>query len=82
MAKSYLIKDTTFQERLEIVRQWQEDESCENSGIDLTEFYNDYISGRKEIAEINAEYVANQQGYVVDVPEDEKLNCGQGGRRF
>ena len=82
MAKSYLIKDTTFQERLEIVRQWQEDERCENSGIDLTEFYTDYISSRKIIAENNAEYVAKQQGYVVDGPEDEKPSCGQGGRRF
>ncbi len=83
MAKSYLIKDTTLQERLEIVRMWQEDESCENCGMDLTEFYSDYISGRKEIAEINAEYAERQASYVVDIPDDSsKKTCGQGGRRF
>ena len=54
--KSYLIKDTTFEERLEIVRAFEEAGSCENTGMDLTEFYSDYISGRREIAEINASF--------------------------
>ncbi len=81
MVKSYLIKDTTLDERLEIVRMWEEDESCETSGMDLTEFYSDYISGRKEIAEINAEYAARQTNYVVDTPDEaNKPACGMGRR--
>ena len=32
--KSYLIKDTTFEERLEIVRAFEETGSCENTGMD------------------------------------------------
>ena len=73
--KSYLIKDTTFEERLEIVRAFEDAESCEK---DLTEFYSDYISGRREIAEINASF---HTGYVVEVPESEDKGCGMGYRR-
>ena len=40
--KSYLIKDTTFEERLEIVRAFEETGSCENTGMDLTEFYSEH----------------------------------------
>ena len=71
--KSYRIKDTTLQERLEIVRAWEEAEGCDNSGMDLTEFYSDYISGRKEISEINAAF---HTSYVVETPEDENRGCG------
>lgn len=71
--KSYLIKDTTLQERLEIVRAWEEAEGCDRSGMDLTEFYSDYISGRKEISEINAAF---HTSYVVETPEDENKGCG------
>lgn len=76
--KSYLIKDTTFEERLEIVRAFEETGSCENTGMDLTEFYSDYINGRREIAEINASF---HTGYVVEVPESEDQGCGMGYRR-
>lgn len=76
--RSYLIKDTTLQERLEIVRTWEEAEGCENSGMDLTEFYSDYISGRREIAEINAAF---RTAYVVETPEDDGKGCGMGIRR-
>ena len=40
--KSYLIKDTTFEEQLEIVRAFEETGSCENTGMDLTEFYSEH----------------------------------------
>ena len=33
--KSTLIKDTTKSERIELVKQWEESEGCESSGIDL-----------------------------------------------
>mgnify|MGYP003485776934 CR=1 FL=1 len=58
--KSILIKDTTKQERIALIREWlpPEDglESCE---IDLWDMYHDYIEGKKEVAEINAEFQAD-----------------------
>ena len=56
--KSYLIKDTTKEERIELIRQWvPEDEAMEDCEIDLWEMYRDYINGEREIAEINAAFV-------------------------
>ena len=57
MPKSTLIADTTMQERVEIVRQWiPEDEAMDGCDIDLWEFYDDYIKGKKEIAPCNAAF--------------------------
>ena len=57
MPKSTLIADTTMQERVEIVRQWiPEDEAMDGCDIDLWEFYDDYIQGKKEIAQCNAAF--------------------------
>lgn len=54
---SYLIKDTTKQERIALIKRWvQEDESMDDSGIDLWEMYREYIDGTKEISEINSEF--------------------------
>ena len=59
--KSYLIKDTTKQERIELIRQWVPvDEAMEDTGIDLWDMYNDYINGTREISEINAAFVAEE----------------------
>lgn len=55
--KSILIKDTTKQERIELIREWiPVDDGLENCEIDLWEMYRDYIDGKKEVAEINAEF--------------------------
>lgn len=64
MVKSTLIRDTTAEERMEIIRRWiPEDETLDGCDIDLWEFYDDYIKGKKEIAECNAafagEFAAN-----------------------
>lgn len=57
MTKSILIADTTVQERIEIVRQWiPEDAAMDGCDIDLWEFYDDYIKGKKEIAQCNAAF--------------------------
>lgn len=57
MAKSVLIADTTMQERIEIIRQWiPAEEAMDESDIDLWEFYDDYIKGKKEISECNAAF--------------------------
>lgn len=57
---SYLIKDTTKQERIELIRKWvATDEAMEDCDIDLWEMYRDYIDGKSEIAEINAAFQAD-----------------------
>ena len=54
---SYLIKDTTKQERIELIRSWvPDDEVMDGCDIDLWEMYRDYIDGKREIAEINASF--------------------------
>ncbi len=64
--KSILIKDTTKEERERIVLNalacnsgCDHCASCHHGAGDPFEMYKDYIEGRKEIAEINAEYRAN-----------------------
>ena len=58
--KSTLIKDTTKQERIELIREWLSvDDGLEDCEIDLWDMYRDYIDGKKEIAEINAEFHTN-----------------------
>ena len=57
MSSSTLIKDTTMEERMEIIRKWiPEDEAMDGCDIDLWEFYDDYIKGKKEIAQCNAAF--------------------------
>ena len=48
--KSTLIKDTTKSERIALVKQWEEEEGCENSGMNLMEYFRDYIDAKKEFA--------------------------------
>ncbi len=58
--KSILIKDTTKDERIEIIKQWVPvDESMEDCDMDLWEIYDDYIKGKREISEINASLVTS-----------------------
>lgn len=55
--KSILIKDTTLQQRIALIKEWQPvDDGLEDCEIDLWDMYKDYIDGKKEIAEINAEF--------------------------
>lgn len=77
--KSTLIKDTTKSERIQIVKQWEETEGCESSGIDLMEYFRDYIDGIKEIAEVNAQFNAR---YISEIPdENSDMGCAMGMRR-
>ena len=53
--KSNLIKDTTKEDRIALIKQWIPDEDgIGDSGMDLWDIYADYINGTREIAEINA----------------------------
>ncbi len=62
-----LIRDTTREERLEILRRsldcggggCENCSSCSLGGGDPYTMYQDYIDGKREIAEINAAYRAN-----------------------
>lgn len=54
--KSNLIKDTTKEERIALIKQWiPVDDGMEDCDMDLWDIYADYINGNKEIAQINAE---------------------------
>ena len=58
--KSILIKDTTKQERIEIIREWLPiEDGLEDCEIDLWKMYRDYIDGKREVAEINASFQAD-----------------------
>ena len=53
--ESYLIKDTTKEDRIALIRKWIPDEDgIEDCDMDLWDIYADYINGTREIAEINA----------------------------
>lgn len=55
--KSVKIADTTMDERIEIIKKWiPDDESMDENTIDLWDFYDDYIKGKKEIEECNAAF--------------------------
>lgn len=71
LGQSRLIKDTTREEREEIVHKslsWCGEGSCENCGAcrlgtgDPYSTYQPYIDGIKEISEINAEIAAEREG--------------------
>lgn len=71
LGQSRLIKDTTREEREEIVRKslsWCGEGSCENCDAcrlgsgDPYSTYQPYIDGIKEISEINAEIAAEREG--------------------
>lgn len=58
--KNTLIKDTTKEERIALIREWVvNDESLDDCDIDLWDMYRDYINGEREIAEINAAFQAS-----------------------
>lgn len=73
---SILIKDTTREERIEIVRRSLEDcdEGCENFySNDVEDMYKDYIDGIRELREINEAQVTT---YVVS---DREMHHRSGG---
>ena len=54
--KSNLIKDTTKEERIAMIKSWiPDDDGLQDCDMDLWDIYADYINGKREIAEINAQ---------------------------
>ena len=74
--KSLLIKDTTVDERMDIVKEALKgfgDGECE--GIDMDDMYDDYIFGRKELADINREFSQKHAGAVRSEQMDKPSGC-------
>ena len=74
--KSYLIQDTTEEERRRIV-----EESlgllgtCDECAGGLADMYDDYIYGRKELAEINLEFSRKNGGFVTAGEMRDPIKC-------
>ena len=73
--KSYLIKDTTREEREQIVADsiGNIDGSCDGCASGLIDMYQDYIDGIKELRDINMEFRAH---YVSGDEGPVKESCG------
>lgn len=71
---SRLIKDTTRQEREQIVAQalGGADVACDDASCRLAQMYEPYIEGQKELSQINAEFGAR---YVSGSQRPEKSGC-------
>ncbi len=71
----YLIKDTTKEEREQIVAEslGNISASCDGCSAGIIEMYQDYIDGRKELRDINMEFHAR---YVSENEGPERTGCG------
>lgn len=62
--KSLLIKDTTVDERMAIVKESLNFGDGECEGVDMDDMYDDYIFGLRELAEINLEFSERHAGEI------------------
>ncbi len=74
---SYLIKDTTEEEREKIVRDALGFDSGCDDAFDGYDMYLPYIKGEMELKDINMGYKAN---YMKDMEREPRYNCGMGVR--
>lgn len=77
MTGSIWIADTTREEREQIVADSIGNISglCDGCSLGMIEMYQDYIDGRKELREINAEFQAR---YMSDTEGPERSGCVMG----
>lgn len=71
----YLIKETTCEERKQIVEEalGNLSASCDGCMAGLADMYQDYIDGKKEIRDINMEFnVRYERG---DMDREERRSC-------
>lgn len=75
MSNSIQIADTTREERERIVAESIGNISglCDGCSPGILEMYQDYIDGKREIREINAEFRA---GYMSGTQGPERSGCG------
>ena len=75
--KSILIKDTTREERKQIVEEsfGNISASCDGCMAGLTEMYQEYIDGTKEIRDINMEFNAHYYGKIWMRNQREAARC-------
>ena len=73
--KSLLIKDTTREEREQIVADslGNISGSCDGCAAGLADMYQDYIDGKRELKEINMSF---RRGYVSGNESPQKEECG------
>ncbi|MBQ0059840.1 MAG: purine biosynthesis protein PurH [Lachnospiraceae bacterium] len=73
----YLIKDTTKEERAQIVAEslGYSDVSCDGCSPGIVEMYQPYIDGVMELSECNMAFNAR---YVKDMEREERGGCGMG----
>ena len=71
----YLIKETTCEERKQIVEEalGNLSASCDGCMAGLADMYQDYIDGKKEIRDINMEFNARYERG--DMGRDERRSC-------
>lgn len=62
--KSLLIKDTTTEERMEIVKNALNFGGADCESVDMDDMYDDYIFGRKELVEIHREFSEKHAGCI------------------
>lgn len=74
MMDSILIKDTTREQRMQIVAEslGNIESSCDGCMSGLAEMYEDYIDGKKELRQINMEFNAR---YVSGMEGPERRGC-------
>lgn len=72
--ESYLIKDTTREERERIVAEsiGSLEGACDGCAPGLAEMYEEYIEGKKELREVNMEFQAR---YVSGRMGPDKAEC-------
>ena len=71
----YLIKETTCEERKQIVEEalGNLSASCDGCMAGLADMYQDYIDGKKEIRDINREFNARYERG--DIDREERRSC-------
>ena len=77
MNNSIRIADTTREEREQIVAESIGNISglCDGCSPGIIEMYQDYIDGKRELREINAEF---QTRYVSGAAKPDRSGCGMG----
>ena len=77
MSRSLRIADTTREEREQIVSESVGNISglCDGCSPGIIEMYQDYIEGKRELRDINAEFRAR---YMAGAQGQERSGCGMG----